>query len=50
MSDSQKPESENIEVHDPTGEIFQVAGQLPVLAVRDVIIFPGVTVPLTVGR
>jgi len=50
VSDSQKPESENIEVHDPTGEIFQVAGQLPVLAVRDVIIFPGVTVPLTVGR
>ncbi|MDE0887177.1 MAG: endopeptidase La [Myxococcota bacterium] len=50
MADLQDPTSKNIEIHDPSGEVFQVADQLPVLAVRDVIIFPGVTVPLTVGR
>ncbi|MDG2334044.1 MAG: endopeptidase La [Myxococcota bacterium] len=50
MADSQDPTSEIIEIHDPAGEAFQVPDRLPVLAVRDVIIFPGVTVPLTVGR
>ena len=32
------------------GERFLVPTELPVLAVRDVVIFPGVTVPLAIGR
>ena len=50
MSEPLDSGPESIEIQDPSGESFQVPGVLPVLPVRDVIIFPGVTVPLTVGR
>ena len=32
------------------GESYEVPSTLPVLPVRDVIVFPGVTVPLAIGR
>ena len=41
---------EYVEVQDPSGDRLSVPKNLPLLPVRDVIIFPGVTVPLTVGR
>ena len=50
MSDPYSSNPDNIEIQDPTGESFRVSTVLPLLPVRDVIIFPGVTVPLTVGR
>ena len=50
MSKPQEPVPNNIEVRDPAGESLQVPSVLPLLPVRDIIIFPGVTVPLTVGR
>jgi ATP-dependent Lon protease len=50
VSKPQEPVPNNIEVRDPAGESLQVPSVLPLLPVRDIIIFPGVTVPLTVGR
>ena len=50
MSKPQEPVPNNIEVRDPAGESLQVPSVLPLLPVRDIIIFPGVTVPLTIGR
>nr|MCS5637020.1 endopeptidase La [Myxococcota bacterium] len=50
MSNPHDSDPEIIEVQDPSGEGFSVPRNLPLLPVRDVIIFPGVTVPLTVGR
>ncbi|MBW2231273.1 MAG: endopeptidase La [Deltaproteobacteria bacterium] len=41
---------ERVAIQDPTGESLNVPAILPVLPVRDVIVFPGVTVPLTIGR
>ncbi|MED5261962.1 MAG: endopeptidase La [Myxococcota bacterium] len=37
-------------VEGPGDESFEVDAVLPVLPVRDVVVFPGVTVPLAVGR
>ena len=34
----------------PTGENLEVPAELPVLPLRDTVVYPGVTVPLTVGR
>ncbi len=34
----------------PSSEILEVPAVLPVLAVRDVVVFPGVTMPLAIGR
>ncbi len=34
----------------PTGEMLEIPGTLPVLPVRDVVVYPGVTVPLAIGR
>ena len=50
MSGPRDADNDSIEIQDPAGESFQVPASLPLLPVRDVIIFPGVTVPLTVGR
>jgi ATP-dependent Lon protease len=50
LSDTHASNPDSIEIQDPTGESFRVRSVLPLLPVRDVIIFPGVTVPLTVGR
>ncbi len=50
MSKPQEPVPNSLEVLDPAGESLQVPSVLPLLPVRDIIIFPGVTVPLTVGR
>ena len=37
-------------VRGPTGENLEVPAELPVLPLRDVVGYPGVTVPLTIGR
>jgi ATP-dependent Lon protease len=50
VSKPQEPVPNSLEVLDPAGESLQVPSVLPLLPVRDIIIFPGVTVPLTVGR
>ncbi|HIF95429.1 MAG TPA: endopeptidase La [Myxococcales bacterium] len=50
VPNSHDSDPDTIEVHDPTGESFRLPRVLPLLPVRDIIIFPGVTVPLTVGR
>jgi len=50
LSKEPKPSVETRTVHDPTGEAMDVPIELPVLPVRDVVVYPGVTVPLTVGR
>ena len=50
MSGPRDADNDSIEIQDPAGESFRVPASLPLLPVRDVIIFPGVTVPLTVGR
>jgi len=42
--------AERVAIQDPTRESLNVPAILPVLPVRDVIVFPGVTVPLTIGR
>ena len=34
----------------PTGESLEIPAELPVLPLRDTVVYPGVTVPLTVGR
>ncbi len=40
----------HIEIEDPTGERIEVPSVLPLLPVRDVVVYPGVTVPLSIGR
>ncbi|MFP6656004.1 MAG: endopeptidase La [Myxococcota bacterium] len=37
-------------VEIPGAEILAIPSRLPVLAVRDVVVFPGVTMPLAIGR
>jgi len=41
---------ESLLVSMPGGESVRVPAELPVLPVRDVVIYPGVTIPLAIGR
>jgi ATP-dependent Lon protease len=43
-------ETRNLERHDPPGEVAPSNGNLPVLPVRDTVLFPHAVLPLTVGR
>ena len=38
------------EIVDPTGDRLQIPEHLPLLPVRDLVVYPGVTVPLSIGR
>ena len=44
-----RSDDEVLSIIDPTGETLEVPSTLPVLPVRDVVVFPGVSVPLTVS-
>ena len=37
-------------VHGPGDEVFDIPANLPLIPVRDVVVFPGSTVPLAIGR
>jgi len=50
VSDDYDDDTTPLEILDPSSEILEVPGVLPVLPVRDVVVYPGVTVPLTIGR
>ncbi len=56
QDDDLKPESKSngdlasLMVNVPGAEVLEVPAILPVLAVRDVVVFPGVTMPLAIGR
>jgi ATP-dependent Lon protease len=50
VSNRHDSDPDTIEIHDPSGDYFRFPRVLPLLPVRDIILFPGVTVPLTVGR
>jgi len=50
VSDEFTSEVELIDIQSPDGESLEIPVELPVLPVRDVVVYPGVTVPLTVGR
>ncbi len=41
---------QNVQILEPGGESLDVPRVLPALAVRDIVIYPGVTIPLTIGR
>jgi ATP-dependent Lon protease len=45
-----EPSDDSVVFHDPTGETVRLPAQLPVLPVRDLVVYPGVTVPLSIGR
>ena len=45
-----EPGDARIRISDPTGERIEVDAVQPVLPVRDLIVYPGVTVPLSIGR
>jgi ATP-dependent Lon protease len=49
-SDSPESGNESLIVQGPTQEELEIPAVLPVLPLRDVVVYPGVTVPLTVGR
>jgi len=48
--DENKSQSTGYQVVGPGDEIFEIPAVLPMLPVRDVVVFPGVTVPLAIGR
>jgi ATP-dependent Lon protease len=50
VSDPSESDLDLLQISDPTGEELEVPSILPVLPVRDVVVYPGVTVPLTIGR
>ncbi len=43
-------EIDSVEIIDPTGDRLEIPDRLPLLPVRDLVVYPGVTVPLSIGR
>jgi ATP-dependent Lon protease len=50
VSEESEPNPSLLQISDPTGDELEIPAILPVLPVRDVVVYPGVTVPLTIGR
>ena len=50
MAIEQDESEETLELVAAGNERLRVPSQVPLLAVRDLVIFPGATVPLAVGR
>jgi ATP-dependent Lon protease len=48
--DREKPPQENRQILAAGQETVEVPARLPLLPVRDVVLYPGVTVPLAIGR
>ena len=50
MTDDKAADRETRIIRGPTQEEIEIPAVLPVLPVRDAVVYPGVTVPLAIGR